>query len=312
MRIYRALEECEDFGPCALAIGNFDGVHAGHRALLERVSEIARQNGWNAAALTFDPHPTKIVAPQRSPRLLTTPEERAVYMSALGIQRVLILPFTMAVARLTPHEFVESIIVEKLRARAVVVGESFRFGAKQAGDTKLLGELGRLHGFTECIVSPVQVRARVVSSSEIRDLLERGDVSMACRLLTRPYALQGHVVPGHGVGSKQTVPTLNLATRAEVLPAMGVYITRTLDAEASRLWRSVTNVGMRPTFGGDALSIETFLLDPLTGPAPREIRVEFLRRLREERKFDSPEALRAQILRDVARSNAYFRRRGIY
>jgi riboflavin kinase/FMN adenylyltransferase len=151
-----------------------------------------------------------------------------------------------------------------------------------------------------------------VSSSEIRRAVESGKVTLAARLLGRPYATAGEVVPGHGIGSKQTVPTLNLRTHAQVLPSTGVYISRTFDAESERSWNSITNVGYRPTFadasGGQELTIETFLLDRLDPPAPQRIRVEYLRRVREERKFETPEALKAQILRDVGRAQAYFRR----
>jgi riboflavin kinase/FMN adenylyltransferase len=153
----------------------------------------------------------------------------------------------------------------------------------------------------------VKCRGRVVSSSQVRRSIECGDVALACRFLNRPYAIAGDVVTGHGIGSKQTVPTLNLRWTAEVLPRAGVYITRTHESQA---WNSITNVGYRPTFANadPELSIETFLLDPLDGSAPRQIRVEFLRRVREERKFDSPEALKAQILKDVGRAQAFFRR----
>jgi riboflavin kinase/FMN adenylyltransferase len=148
----------------------------------------------------------------------------------------------------------------------------------------------------------------VISSSAIRESIEAGHVSLACRMLGRPYALEGRVVPGAGIGSKQTVPTLNLETQAEVLPKPGVYVTRTHDLSRSRQWPSITNVGYRPTFNGHGLTIETYLLAPLGGAAPEEISVEFLRWVREERKFSSPEELKTQILRDVGRALAYFRR----
>jgi riboflavin kinase / FMN adenylyltransferase len=308
VRIFRSLEEAKPgFGPSALTIGNFDGVHAGHRMILRRVCEVARENGWQPAVLTFDPHPTRIVAPTRSPRLMTTPEQRCRLMEQEGIRQVLILPFTHEVAQLTPEQFVRGVLVEALDAKAVLVGENFRFGYKHAGDTRLLRELGHELGFRVEAIPSVTIRRCMVSSSEIRRLIEAGDVSRACRLLERPFALEGEVVRGHGIGAKQTVPTLNLSTEAEVLPATGVYITRTHDFDGHQ-WPSVTNTGYRPTFGGSELSIETFLLAPLEGPAPRRIRVEFLRRLRDEKKFESPEQLRAQILRDVGRAQAYFRR----
>jgi riboflavin kinase/FMN adenylyltransferase len=306
VRIFRSLEEATGrFGPCAVTIGNFDGVHAGHRRILRRVAELAAERGWKASALTFDPHPARIVAPERAPELLTTPEQRAALMGEEGIEQVLILPFTREVSRLSPEEFVERVLVEALGARAVLVGDNFRFGHLHAGDTRLLEELGRRRGFLTEVITGIRLRGRMVSSSEVRRLVKAGSVSLARRLLERPFALEGSVVSGRGVGSKQTVPTLNLAPATGVLPATGVYVTRTYEPEARRQWRSITNVGYRPTFGGDGLTVETFLLAPLEGETPREIRVEFLYRLRDERKFESPEALKRQILRDVGRANRY-------
>ena len=310
MRIFRSLAELpSDFGPCAITIGNFDGVHIGHQQIMRRVAAIAHEHGWKAAALTFDPHPTKLVAPARAPRLLTTPEQRARLLLDQGIDEVLILPFTPEVARLTPEEFVREILSGKLGARAVLVGDNFRFGNRAAGDALALQELGGEYGFSTEIIHAISWRGRIISSSEIRQSIEAGQVSLACRMLGRPYALEGRVVPGAGIGSKQTVPTLNLETKAEVLPKTGVYITRTRERNSSREWPSITNVGYRPTFNGHGLTIETFLLSALDGETPEEISVEFLRWVREERKFPSPEALKAQILQDVARANAYSRRR---
>ncbi len=297
-----------DFGPSALTIGNFDGVHAGHREILRRVVALARERGWKPSVLTFDPHPARIVAPERAPRLLTTPEERARLMREEGIEQVLILPFTRELAGFSPERFVREIVVDRLEARAVLVGDNFRFGHEHAGDTRLLAELGRRFGFQVEAVPAIRMRGRVVSSSEVRRLIEAGSVAVAARLLARPYALEGEVVSGQGIGSKQTVPTLNLAPAAEVMPARGVYVTRTTEARSGRDWTSVTNIGTRPTFGGDSVTVETFLLDPLEGASPRAIRVEFLRRLREERRFEDAAALKVQILRDVARAQGYFRR----
>jgi riboflavin kinase/FMN adenylyltransferase len=310
VRIFRSLTELpDDFGPCAITIGNFDGVHIGHQQIMRRVAAIAREHGCKAAALTFDPHPTKLVAATRAPRLLTTPEQRARLLLDQGIDEVLILPFTADIAKLTPEDFAREILSAKLKARTVLVGHNFRFGNRAAGDARTLEELGDKYGFSTEIMHAISCRGRVISSSEIRQAIEAGNVSLACRMLGRPYALEGRVVPGAGIGSKQTVPTLNLETKAEVLPKTGVYITRTHELGSQRKWPSITNVGYRPTFNGHGLSIETFLLSPLTGEPPQEISVEFLRRVREERKFPSPEALKAQILQDVARTNSYFRRR---
>jgi riboflavin kinase/FMN adenylyltransferase len=310
MRVYRSLDQVPaDFGPCALTIGNFDGVHFGHRSILRRVVALAAVRGWKPAVLTFDPHPTQVVAPDRAPVLLTSPAHRAELMAEEGIEEVLILPFTAEVAHLSPQDFVQQLLIDCLRVRAVLVGDNFCFGHKQSGNTRMLAELGARLGFETEIATAVSCRGRMVSSSGIRALLREGRVSLASRMLQHPYALDGAVVEGRGVGSKQTVPTLNLAPESGLIPAAGVYVTRTMDLADDRGWNSITNIGYRPTFGeSDQLSIETFLLDPLTGETPAHIRVEFLWRVREERKFDSPAELKAQIMRDVGVTQRYFRR----
>lgn len=320
MRIARNAVEAAGFGPSALTIGNFDGVHIGHRSLLRKVCETAERIGAHPAVLTFDPHPSRIVAPERTPRLLTTIDERCAWMAAEGIEQVLVLPFTIEVARLTPDEFVRDILVNALGAKIVLVGENFRFGHKQSGDTKVLKVLGQQYGFEVCLAESVTCRGQVVSSSAIRNFMDSGEAGMAWRFLGRPYSITGDVVHGRGVGSKQTVPTLNLKTSAEVLPRTGVYVTRTSEIggvkREPRQWKSISNVGYRPTFenaesSSPELSIETFLLDPSLGDgpgdAPPRIVLEFLHRVRDERKFESPEALKAQILRDVHRANTFFR-----
>ena len=295
----------------ALTIGNFDGVHLGHKRLIHRVLHVAREHDLTPALLTFDPHPARVLAPDRAPRLLTTLEQRMKLIHAEGIEHIEVLPFTSETAKLTAEQFIKEIVTGRLSARAVVVGHNFRFGNKAAGDVRMLQELGHTYGFETDEVDAVTWRGITTSSSVIRASVQAGDVARACRMLGRPYALEGDIVHGHGVGSKKTVPTLNLDTTAEVLPAVGVYITRTCDLTGPRRWNSVTNVGYRPTFGSeDRLSIETFLLDALEGPSPRGVEVAFLKRIREERKFPDAETLKGQILRDVARAQAYFRRLG--
>lgn len=307
--IARSLDQAAEFKPCALTIGNFDGVHRAHRRLLRTTLEAAGSAGLRPAVLMFDPHPSCVVAPERAPRLLTSLEERCELIRGEGIEQILVQPFTTELAKLTPEEFATQFLRDGLGAKCVIVGENFRFGCKQAGDTRMLKDLGARLGFGVQLLETVQWRGRRVSSGEVRKLVAAGDVGIAGRLLERPYAISGEIVHGHGIGSKQTVPTLNLRTDAQVIPAGGVYITRTTDLGSARHWSSITNIGYRPTFGNDeALTIETFLLDPLEGETPARIRLEFLRRVRDERKFESPEALKAQILRDVGRAKAYFRR----
>ncbi len=244
-----------------LTIGKFDGVHTGHAFLLDRVASLAAERGLEPAVMTFDPHPACVVAPERAPRPLISLEERCAKIRALGIEEIFILPFTHEISRLSPEEFVSRYVRDRMQARVVMVGRNFRFGYKQAGDPSVLAALGERYGFETRLVEAVKLRGLVVSASEVRRRIEAGEVSLAARLLGRPYALAGEVVAGQGIGSRQTVPTLNLQTSAEVLPRDGVYITRTYDLEADRSWNSITNIGMRPTFDGTARTIETFLLD---------------------------------------------------
>jgi riboflavin kinase/FMN adenylyltransferase len=308
IRVFHGVDEAaEHFGPAAISVGNFDGVHLGHQALLRCVSGIASTNRWKASAMTFDPHPASIVAPSRAPRLLSTPAQRIPWIECCGIEQVVVLPFDRAVSALTPEQFVEQILV-RLDVRAVCVGENFRFGNKQAGDTRILAELGAKHGFETCIVPGVKWRGRLVSSSEVRRALGDGEAALAARLLGRPYGVEGEVVSGHGVGRRQTVPTLNLRTGGALLPAPGVYVTRVADIDSNRWWPAASNLGTRPTFGGDELTLESFLLEGFDGYTPRRIRVEFLRRIRDERKFDDAAALKAQIMADAGRALAFHRR----
>ena len=291
-----------------LAIGNFDGIHLGHQAILRATVERAHALSAVSTALTFDPSPRKVLHPESAPLRLSTNTQRMQWFNALGLEAVVVLPFTLDLARLSPSEFVEQILVRDLHVRAVLVGENFRFGHKQAGNVKLLTELGKNHGFDVVIVPPVIYRGEVVSSTIIRREIAEGDVSHAARLLGRPFALTGEVISGTGTGRRFTFPTLNLAPEQELLPARGVYITRACLEGETRSHRSVTNIGTRPTFNGSSLSIETHLLDAQPTTAPRRMEVRFWKRLREEKKFSGPEELRAQIATDIARANEFFSR----
>lgn len=315
-RVFRSLEEAaRGFAPSAVTIGNFDGVHAGHRELMRRTVRMSRALGVKPSALTFHPHPRTIVAPDQAPLLLTTPDERCALMGAEGIEQVLVMPFHLGVASLAPEDFFRRILIDALGARGVVVGDNFHFGRRQSGQPTDLRSLGALLG-VKVEVAPLERRRGIaVSSSQIRRLLISGDVAKAGRLLERPYSIAGTVVAGDGRGSRETVPTLNLETHSledstSALPATGVYVTRTFDLDGERSWPAVTNIGFRPTFEGRHLTIETFLLGEVGDGAPERIRIEFLRRLRPELRFESAEALRTQILRDVARARLFFHRLG--
>jgi riboflavin kinase / FMN adenylyltransferase len=307
-RIFRSVEQAQGhFRPCALAIGNFDGVHLGHRALLAETKRQASAKGLATAVLTFHPHPTVVVAPERTPELISTLEQRLQLLSDAGATEILVLPFTREVAELEPRDFISQILCDSLKTQAVVVGENFRFGHKQAGTAESLKALGEELGFASQFVQPVSWRGELISSSAIRRYISLGNVSRAARLLGRCFSIQGPIVAGHGVGSRQTVPTLNLRPPAGQISPRGVYITETLEPATGRHWESITNCGFRPTFGGDELTIETFLLTQLEGPPLSHIEVQFRRFVRAEQQFPNPEALKAQILRDVRRAKAYWR-----
>jgi riboflavin kinase/FMN adenylyltransferase len=291
-----------------LAIGNFDGIHLGHQAILRATVERAHALSAVSTVLTFDPSPRKVLRPESAPPRLSTVAQRLEWFNALGIEAAVIMPFTLELSRLSPEEFVEQILVRDLQVKAVLVGENFHFGHKQAGNVKLLKELGARNGFEVVIIPPVECHGEVVSSTIIRREVAEGDVSRAGRLLGRPFALTGEVVPGTGTGRKSTFPTLNLAAEQELLPARGVYITRTMLEGETCSHRSVTNIGVRPTFNGSSLSVETHLLDFQPETTPKRIEVRFWERLREEKKFSGPEELRAQIAQDIAAANRFFTR----
>lgn len=309
MKIFHSPAEVPaDFGPSVVTIGNFDGVHAGHSEIMRRVVAVARERGLVSAVLTFDPHPARVLAPDRAPRLIGTVPQRLRRLAKEGIDAALLLPFSLEFAKLSPEEFVEQILVGTLRTRCVLVGEDFRFGFRQSGNIGTLRELGERFGFDLLPVPAIAGKGDRISSTRIRNLVAAGRVTDACRMMGSPFALEGKVVSGQGIGSKKTVPTLNLAPENELLPKTGVYVTRTRDAASGQEWRSITNVGYRPTFDGEGLTVETFLLDPPPDRTPERIEVTFLAYVRGERKFDTPELLKAQILRDVGAAQRFHRR----
>ena len=307
--IFRSIDEVKGrFGPCALAIGNFDGVHIGHRKLIREAVEFASERGITPAVLTFDPHPTAVVAPDRIPLMICTMEQRVKLLGEAGAKKIFILGFTSEVAHESPDEFVSELLVKRLEIRGVFVGEGFRFGYKQSGTPEVLAGLASKYNFTVRFVRPVTYRGETVSSSAVRQYLGAGNVSRAGRLLGRCYALEDEVVKGHGIGSKQTVPTLNLRPEPGLIVPRGVYATKTCDVRTGRTWDSVTNSGVRPTFGGTEPTVESYLLSSLEGESPERIEVRFRHFIRAERQFPDAAALKSQILKDVARAEVFMRR----
>jgi riboflavin kinase / FMN adenylyltransferase len=291
-----------------LTIGNFDGVHLGHQQVVKGVVERARREHVVAAALTFWPHPLRIVRPEIAPPLIETLPQRLAHLQALGLDAVFILPFDHSVASLAPEDFVRGVLVDVLHTRVVRVGENFRFGHRQAGNFRVLSNLGHEFGAeqsfdVEC-VSPVIIRGVIVSSSAIRAAISGGHMMQAARLLARPFSLAGEICTGTGTGRRFVFPTLNLSTEQELLPAHGVYATETI--VRGRIYRSATNIGVRPTFDGSKLAIETHLFDFSEEITSGEMEIRFWRRLRDEKKFSGPEALRTQIQQDIADARSFF------
>ena len=296
------------FGPTSVTIGNFDGVHRGHCKILRTVAELARKDGLTSVALTFHPHPLAIVAPAKAPKSLTSIGQRSALIREQGIDKVVVMRFTPDLARVSPRSFAEKVLIGGLRARRVTVGDNFRFGQGQSGTTETLRALGAEFGFSVGNAGIVLVGGVPASSTRVRELVGCGEMSRTRRLLGRVFCLSGPVVKGEGIGSKQTVPTLNIAPESEVLPADGVYVTLTRLAGERRLRKSITNIGMRPTFAGRNRTVETYVLDALEAEVPNALELGFVRKIRDERPFPSAESLRDQIGIDIEIAERFFRR----
>jgi len=287
------------FSRTVVTIGNFDGVHLGHRAILGRVQQRARELEAQAVAVTFDPHPLKVLRPGMHLPLLTTPAQKLKLLNASGLEAVVVLPFTREFAALPARDFVLRYFCDGLKVREVVVGHDYCFGRNREGNIDLLRELGRTHGFTVQVVWAVEVDGAVVSSSLIRAMLKLGRVAEAAHLLGRSYGVVGRVIQGKGRGAKLLgVPTANLRPENELLPATGIYAVRV--RRGAETWLGAANIGTCPTFENGEFSLEVHLLDFAGDLYGDTLEVEFMARLREERKFPSLEALSAQIHADIA------------
>ncbi len=287
--------------PSVIAPGNYDGVHVGHRALMRSARRHADAHGLRVSTLTFDPHPLALLDPDRAPTMLTTHARRGELLRALGADKVLVWPFTRALAALSPEEFVDTLVAQG--ARALVVGPDFRFGKNRAGDVECLDRLSRTHGFSLLIESPVELDGERVSSSAIRAALRAGDVNRATRMLLRVHEVSGVVSRGDQRGRTIGFPTANLAIDSVLPPADGVYavVARVLGAgphdPPSELLHGVANLGTRPTFAAGR-SVEVHLFDFARDIYGATLRVGFLARIRGELKFAGIAALRAQIEHD--------------
>jgi riboflavin kinase/FMN adenylyltransferase len=311
MRIFRSLEEVPiGLGAAIVTVGNFDGVHCAHQEVLREVVRRARETGSQAVAVTFEPHPLRVLRPEIAPRLITTQGQKEALLAQTGLDALLVIPFTVDFSMTTPAEFAQRVLAGKLHAKEVHEGENFHFGHKAQGTTPRLAELGNEYGFAVKSYPVMVLRGSPVSSSHIRELLRAGRVSRARHLLGRIFSITSMPAPGRGYGHKYTVPTINLGPYDALVPGNGVYVTRTRVGQET--FNSVTNVGNRPTFGDDSFAIETHLLDfhPIEVTSQTEVEISFLQWRRSEIKFPSVEALREQIGKDVRRARRYFQSTG--
>lgn len=287
-----------------LGLGNFDGVHRGHQKILERVKRGALERGGTPMAMTFDPHPPRIVRPDKAPPLLMTTAQRLDALDHAGMRAVAVVRFTQEISLWDPETFVRRVLVDWLHVSELWVGANFLFGHDRVGNFSVLRTLGQRFGFRADKIDPVRYKEFVVSSTRVRRLVSEGRVDEAGALLGHPYYVDGAIVEGQGRGREIGFPTANMTTANELLPPDGVYATTlTVDGAARP---GLTNIGVRPTFGDGARTIETHVLgfdQPLYG---REVRLGFVQRLRDERKFPDVDALRAQIEADQRRAERLF------
>lgn len=310
MKIFHGTDNANIARPCVLTLGVFDGLHLGHQAIMLQVVERARTIGAVATALTFDPHPRAVLHPETAPPLLQTLDQRLANLEVLGIEQTIVIPFSLEFASQPAENFLNDIIHDRLQAREVYLGKGFAFGKDRGGNIDLLRSMSEKLGFFADEVDEVQLRGNRISSSAIRRLLSEGRVNLARRMLGRPYGVEGVIIRGNRRGHTIGFPTANLKPHNRVIPKYGVYATATL---IDGIWRkSITNIGVRPTFENDAEpSIETFVFDfdgDLYGDV---LRVRFLHRIRDERKFNGIDELKAQIERDSNRARNYFRHQGV-
>ncbi len=306
--VFKSVEEWAshsgDARRTTVTVGNFDGLHLGHQKILQSVRERARANGQRAAVITFDPHPMRVLRPDRAPQMIQTLSQRLAGFERMGLDAALVLRFDDALSLVSAEEFIDRILVAALHAGAILVGANFRFGHRGAGDVRLLGEIGKRDGFDVEIVPPVEVGGQIVSSTAIRGAVASGNVAGAIPLLGRAFSLTGEIRAGAGRGRTILFPTLNMSPEQELLPKLGVYATES--AVGGKVYLSVTNVGTRPTFNGAGITVESHLFGFSENLSSGAMEARFHERLRDEQKFSGPDALRAQIGRDIEAARKFF------
>ena len=305
--IYRLEELIPQYPAPVVTIGNFDGVHLGHQGLMRELMARAARIYGTPVVMTFHPHPLQVLAPNNAPLQIQTLNQKIATIETLGIPLVVIIPFDLTLAQMSARGFALQVLWERLRPKEIYVGPNFAFGNRRQGSFNLLKEIGEEKGFLAAKIHQVQFRDSRVSSTGIRQALISGQVGLARRLLGRPFALEGEIIHGTGLGSRLQVPTANLRSPNELIPRRGVYVTM-LNLEGRR-YKGVTNIGFRPTVDTDegaSLSIETHVLDFERDIYGKQVALDFLVRLRDERRFSGRQALIEQIRKDIANARRYF------
>ncbi len=307
MRLFHGTDNADIARPAVLTLGVFDGLHLGHQLIMRTVVERARESGAVPTVITFEPHPRAVLHPESAPPLLQTFDQKIEALGVLGIEQTIVIHFDKAFSEIRAEDFLRDVVAARLHAKAVYLGRGFAFGHKREGDIALLRDVSQRLGFFADEVPEVRLRGRRIGSSRIRELLQEGRVNLARRMLGRPYGVEGQVVRGASRGATIGFPTANIHPQNRVIPRGGVYVTATLIEGQWR--RSVTNIGTRPTFGdASEPSVENHVMNWLGDLYGDVLRIRFLHRLRDEKKFGSIDELTTQIGRDVARANDFFER----
>lgn len=309
MRLVRSLDRIPPLEKPVVTLGNFDGVHRGHREIFRRVIEKARETGGTSVVVTFRPHPLKVIPNLRNVLLITTYEERARLIAGCGIDLLVEIPFDRTVAELSPREFIHRILMERIGVASLYVGYDYAFGHNREGRVPMLVAAGREHGFSVQVLEPINNGMEIYSSSAIRRLVQIGEVAPVVELLGRHFSLSGTVVKGYGRGASLGFPTANVSTGKELLPPDGVYAVK-VDLEGS-VFDGACNIGRNPTYGNRESSIEVHLFDFDGSIYGKEMEIFFIERIRGERKFTGPETLRQAIAYDVRRCREILATRGL-
>lgn len=310
MRLFHGIENADITRPTVITLGVFDGLHLGHQLIMKTVVDRARATGAVPTVITFEPHPRAVLHPESAPPLLQTLDQKIEAMGVLGIEQTIVIHFDQAFSQIRAEDFLRDVVVDRLQAREVYLGRGFFFGHDREGNIDLLRRVSDTLGFVADEVPEVRLHAKRIGSTRIRELLLEGRVNLARRMLGRPYGVEGPVVRGAARGNQLGFPTANIHPHNRVIPRQGVYVTATLID--GRWRRSVTNIGVRPTFGDNlGPSVETHVLNWSGDLYGDVVRVRFLHRLRGEKKFASVEELKTKIESDARRAQRYFDRAGV-